>query len=309
MVTKLLTRLRVEFSDLRYHKFRHSFNCFNLSCLCLTGIDDNEHFVLHCPCFAMQHKDLDLVSSLSNIEIMCLSSKDLSKLLLYGHPNFTLVINRVIVESPIKSIKPTNLGNEHSFICNQCLKNENDISQNAWNLFPFANDFFCNNTGALPVENTVDDLDEVLSKDKWNIFNKRGLQMIHLNINSVLSKIEELRVVARKSKAAVIGVTESKLDATVLDGEVNIDGYEVIRSDRNRHGGGVACYVRNDISFNVRSDFSDEIENIVFDMLLPKTKPILVGILYRPPDQSKFLDKLSTAISKATPLTIRKLIF
>ena len=36
----------------------------------------------------------------------------------------------------------TNPGNEHSFICNQCLKNENDISQNAWNLFPFANDFF-----------------------------------------------------------------------------------------------------------------------------------------------------------------------
>ena len=45
----------------------------------------------------------------------------------------------------------------------------------------------------------------------------------------------------RNQKAAVIGVTESKLDATVLDGEVNIDGYEVIRSDRNRHGGGVAC--------------------------------------------------------------------
>ena len=123
--------------------------------------------------------------------------------------------------------------------------------------------------------------------------------MIHLNINSVLSKIDELRVVAKKSKAAVIGVTESKLDATVLDGEVNIDGYEVIQSDRNRHGGGVACYVRNDISFNVRSDFSDEIENIVFDMLLPKTKPILVGILYRPPDQSIFLDKLSTAISRS----------
>ena len=129
--------------------------------------------------------------------------------------------------------------------------------------------------------------------------------MIHLNINSVLPKIEELRVVARKSNTAVIGVTESKLDATVLDGEVNINGYEVIRSDRNRHGGGVACYVRNDISFNVKSDFSEEIENIVFDMLLPKTKPILVGILYRPPDQSKFLDKLP----EATPLTIRKLIF
>ena len=38
------------------------------------------------------------------------------------------------------------------FICNKCLNNENDISQNAWNLFPFADDFFCNNTIALLVE-------------------------------------------------------------------------------------------------------------------------------------------------------------
>ena len=32
--------------------------------------------------------------------------------------------------------------------------------------------------------------------------------------------------------------------------------------------------------------------------MLPKTKPILIGILYRPPDQSKFLDNLSTSISQ-----------
>ena len=33
-------------------------------------------------------------------------------------------------------------------------------------------------------------------------------------------------------------------------------------------------------------------------MLLPKAKAILIGILYRPPDQSNFLDKLSMAISE-----------
>ena len=32
--------------------------------------------------------------------------------------------------------------------------------------------------------------------------------------------------------------------------------------------------------------------------MLPKTKPILIGILYQPPDQSKFLDNLSTSISQ-----------
>ena len=62
--------------------------------------------------------------------------------------------------------------------------------------------------------------------------------MIHLNINSVLSRIDELCVITRKLKAAVIGITEPKLDATVLDGEINIDDYEVVGSDRNRHGGG-----------------------------------------------------------------------
>ena len=83
-----------------------------------------------------------------------------------------------------------------------------------------------------------------------------------MNINSVLSKIDELRVIAKKSRASLIGITESKLDKTVLDREISIDGYEFARFDRNRHEGGVACYIRNDISFNVRGDCSSETENI-----------------------------------------------
>ena len=91
--------------------------------------------------------------------------------------------------------------------------------------------------------------------DNWKVFNKRDLHLIHLNINSLLSKIDELRSIAKRSGATVIGITESKLDKTVLDGEIHIYGYELIRSDRNRHGGGVACYIRNDVSFYVRGNF------------------------------------------------------
>ena len=83
----------------------------------------------------------------------------------------------------------------------------------------------------------------------------------------------------------MIGMTESKLDETVLDGEINVDGYELARSDWKRNGGGVACYIRSDVSFNVRGNFSSEVENIFFDMLPPKTKPILIRILYLPPDR------------------------
>ena len=46
---------------------------------------------------------------------------------------------------------------------------------------------------------------------------------------------------------------ESKLDTSILDPEISIDNYKILRCDRNRHGGGVACYVRNDLSYNTLS--------------------------------------------------------
>ena len=116
------------------------------------------------------------------------------------------------------------------------------------------------------------------------------MHLIHLNINSLLPKIDELRDIAKRTKPAVIGILESKLDCTVFDPEIYIDNYEILRFDRNRHGAGVACYIRSDISYKLNSFLPNEIENITFDILMPNTKPITVGIIYRPPNQSKFLD-------------------
>ena len=93
--TKLLTRLRIEFSDLRSYKFKHSFSCSNPSCQCLTGIENNKHYLLHCPHFTThRRKLLDQVSSLTNTDLIRLSSKELCDLLLYGHPDFTLINNK-----------------------------------------------------------------------------------------------------------------------------------------------------------------------------------------------------------------------
>ena len=49
----------------------------------------------------------------------------------------------------------------------------------------------------------------------WEPFEKRGLHFIHININSLLPKIDEIRSIALKSNAALIGITESKLDDSV----------------------------------------------------------------------------------------------
>ena len=43
---------------------------------------------------------------------------------------------------------------------------------------------------------------------------------------------------------------------------------------------------------------SEKIENIVLDILLPKSKPITVGIIYRPPNQVGFIDHFNNALGK-----------
>ena len=122
-----------------------------------------------------------------------------------------------------------------------------------------------------------------LNNPKFEAFNNKGLHLIHLNVNSLLPKIDELHNIAKCSNAAVIGITETKLDNTVYDSEVTIDGYSIVRNDRNRKGGGVACYIRSNICYSRRTCLSDNLENIFIDLLFPKTKPISVGILYKPP--------------------------
>ena len=131
----------------------------------------------------------------------------------------------------------------------------------------------------------------------WSVFKKRGLHFVHLNINSLPSKIEELRQIAKDTNSAVIGLSETKLDKTIFDSEIYIPNYSLIRKDRNRKGGGVACYIRGDICFNSQNYLSEEIENISFDLLLPKTKPISIVIVYKPPTDNHFLDYLSRGLN------------
>ena len=73
--------------------------------------------------------------------------------------------------------------------------------------------------------------------NKWNIFKSRGLHFIHLNINNMLPKIEELRIIAKSTNAAIIGISESKLHESVLEPEIQIDYYKIFRCHRNRHRG------------------------------------------------------------------------
>ena len=118
--------------------------------------------------------------------------------------------------------------------------------------------------------------------NEWNIFKSSGSHFIHLNINSLLLKIKKLRIIAKSTNAMIISISESKLDESVLEPEIQIDDHKILWRDRNRHGGVVACYIRNDVSYNIISVFPSEIESVFFEILLPNSRPITVGALLLP---------------------------
>ena len=62
-------------------------------------------------------------------------------------------------------------------------------------------------------------------------FNSKDLHFIHLNVNSFLRKMDKLRNIVKLSNAAVIGISESKLDDSILLSEITIGNYNTLCCD------------------------------------------------------------------------------
>ena len=138
---------------------------------------------------------------------------------------------------------------------------------------------------------------EILKTMEWDISETKGLHLMYLKINSILPKIDELRYIARANNGAVIGISESKLDKSITNSEIIIDNHD-LRWYQNRNGGGVACYIRKDSSYPQKNIFPNHIENIFFEIHLPKTKPKTVAIVYRPQNQTNFIKTLDETFVK-----------
>ena len=82
-------------------------------------------------------------------------------------------------------------------------------------------------------------------------------------------------------------VTETKLDESFPTAQFFIEGYSApYRLDRNKYGGGILIYVREDISSKqlVKHTFKDDIEGIFVELNLKKYKLLVLGT-YHPPSQ------------------------
>ena len=124
--------------------------------------------------------------------------------------------------------------------------------------------------------------------------------MAFLNIVSLPKRIDEINFSMSNKFIDLIAFNETRLDANITDNMINLDGYDVVRKDRSRNGGGVCIYLRSYINYKIRDDLvPSELEAVCIEIIKPHSKPFLVTTVYRPPSASSDFFDLFEKLIKA----------
>ena len=148
-----------------------------------------------------------------------------------------------------------------------------------WELLPFHNCSF-----------SAERIDYQPDSFSGNRNNACNIHFIHLSVNRLLPTIDEIRYITKLTYVTVIELSETKLDKANLSSELEIEGHDLVRSDRSRGGEKVACFVKTLFHIMGNLIFAFNAGSIFIEIFLPKSKPVLSGILYRPPDKYDFIN-------------------
>ena len=126
------------------------------------------------------------------------------------------------------------------------------------------------------------------------------MSVLRMTGNSLPKRIDEINFSMSNKFIDLIAFNETRLDANITDNMINLDGYDVVRKDRSRNGGGVCIYLRSSINYKIRDDLvPSELEAVCIEIIKPHSKPFLVTTVYRPPSASSDFFDLFEKLIKA----------
>lgn len=112
-------------------------------------------------------------------------------------------------------------------------------------LLTFSDSFFDQNQETL---NTHSVLPEALADINNRLQALPGVKMAHLNVNGLKGKLSEIRMFLSNTRLDILAISETKLSSDITSSEISVEGYNIIRKDRDRNGGGVLLYHRETIT-------------------------------------------------------------
>ena len=126
-----------------------------------------------------------------------------------------------------------------------------------------------------------------------------------------MPKLPDINRIVNQNGIDIISINETHLDDTINDFELLIPGFLLYRRDRNRHGGGVAFYIKKSIPHKLWADLSmPGLESIWVEVNAPGGLSYLLCSMYRPPSASHdYYDKIVENIELASMLNKEIVIF
>ena len=73
----------------------------------------------------------------------------------------------------------------------------------------------------------------------------KHLKLLYYNARSLLPKMDELKGLSEVESPDAICIVETWLSDSISDNELVLSGYQCVRRDRDRQGGGVLMYVHS----------------------------------------------------------------
>ena len=112
----------------------------------------------------------------------------------------------------------------------------------------------------------------------------KGIIIASINVNGLVKHIDEIKLLLIEKNIHILAINETILDETIEDNIISIDKYKLHRKDRNRHGGGVAIYLKEDMSYTIRDDLPNHNLELICIMIQPfHSEPFDIISWYRVP--------------------------
>ena len=105
--------------------------------------------------------------------------------------------------------------------------------------------------------------------------NVNKLIFAHLNINLIRNKFDSLADIINDN-TDILTITETRVDDSFSDDQFFLDNFRApFQLDRNRNGGGILLFIRNDIPVKVGSTNDWPIENFYVELNFRNKKWLL----------------------------------
>jgi exonuclease III len=208
--------------------------------------------------------------------------------------------------SAVSALSPIPVPTSSSFLWSPSRRNHVDDNLPFYNteLNNASDNFFLSSLNT--TKNCLLDNDTDSSYVVENFIFGKGLILAHCNINGIKSKFEEVVLLLNNHNLFFLGISETRLETVDTFFPLSIIGYNYVRIDRVRSGGGLLFYIRDSVNFEVipiTIKFPRDSEVCLIKVKATGVKSFFIILIYNNPKDSKsdFLLSISCLLSYIQP--------